>query len=182
LSMRLFYAIEFPDPVKASLKTISLAISPFSRQGRWSRPENLHLTLQFLGECPEEWLPALAEILHQATHQCRPFSMSISGCGTFGRHQDVFWLGVGPSLALTKLADGLRDLLKKQNLPFEDLPFAPHITLARQVQMDKGLIENFHYPDVTFSVLQVSLMESIRAEGRLVYKRLAVVHLESGTE
>jgi len=170
--MRLFYAIEFPDPVKQRLASLSRELASLSLRGHWSKPDNIHLTLQFLGECPAEWLPVLHGILREAAAGCQPFDLTVQGSGTFGETDDILWLGVLPAPILSQLAVRIRDLLREQAMPWERRPFAAHITLARQVRIDPVLLQSFTYQPFVLPVRQISLMESCRLEGILTYRPL----------
>jgi RNA 2',3'-cyclic 3'-phosphodiesterase len=175
--MRLFYAIEFPDAVRQRLASISRELAALSSQGRWSKPDNIHLTLQFLGECPTEWLPVLQDILQEAATRCRPFDLMVQGSGTFGAARDILWLGVRPEPALNRLAEMLGELLREQEMPWEHRPFSAHITLARQVKIDPLVLQNWSFPPFSLKVGQISLMESTRQEGSLIYRPLARAQL-----
>lgn len=170
--MRLFYAIEFPDPVKQRLAEVSSGLAALSARGRWSRPDNIHMTIQFVGECPGEWLADLRNILRRAALSTAPFDLTIQGWGTFGDSQDILWLGIEREPELEKLAGTLKVLLRQQNLPFDRRPYTAHITLARQVHISREQLTGWQYPPISCPVRSVSLMESRREEGVLVYRAL----------
>ena len=102
--MRLFLAIQLSPAVREALLTAQDALR---RQGRGSfpPPENLHLTLAFLGEAedPARARAALSEV------SCRPFSLAVGGPpGHFG---DLWWAGVRADPALEELAVSLQAVL-----------------------------------------------------------------------
>ncbi len=169
MTRRLFYAIEFPEPVRRQVAAAGRQLAAVARQGRWTHPDNLHLTLQFLGDCPDEWMTGLLAILQSAAAGCRPFSLKIIGCGTFGRSGDILWLGVQAGPALSQLADSLASQLRAKGLPCEDRPYSPHITIGRQVRIDPAGLRAWTGPAIELTVNQVSLMESTRIDGRLTY-------------
>ena len=94
--MRLFAAIQLSPAVREALLT---AQADLRRQGRGSfpPPENLHLTLAFLGETAD--LPGARAALNAAV--CRPFTLAVGG--TLGHFGDLWWAGVRGDPALEDL-------------------------------------------------------------------------------
>ncbi len=137
--MRLFYAIEADREIRAALAAAAHAYEPFTDRARWTRPDNLHLTVHFLGECDPAQLPVLIEILNAATTGPAPFSLAVSGAGTFGRHHDILWLGLAGCATrahpLQVLYRQLQQSLIQAGLPDDSRPFVPHITIARDVRL-----------------------------------------------
>jgi 2'-5' RNA ligase len=101
---------------------------------KWVRPENLHLTLKFLGAVPEVQLPDLRAALDGAAGRHRPFKLGFGGAGVFpprGRPR-VVWIdlsaGAGEMAALqADVEAGLAPL----GFPPEKRPFSPHLTIGR---------------------------------------------------
>ncbi len=166
---RYFYAIEFPDNVRTSVAAAQKKLASAADHGRWTRDENLHLTLQFVGDCPEDLLPELSEVLNLTARNCRPFAIDICGCGTFGRNQDILWLGVAKEPRLQKLAGILTMNLEQHQLPHESRPYSPHITIGRQVKIDPAICQQWASPAIYCPINQITLMESTRLEGQLAY-------------
>ena len=75
--MRLFYALLPSEREKQQLQMQQRKISAAAESGRDTATENLHMTLQFLGEVPPERLGLLKEILTQAAQNVRPFSITL---------------------------------------------------------------------------------------------------------
>lgn len=124
---RLFIAIELPDPVKRDLVRLRKEIPG----ARWVAPDQLHLTLAFLGELEdttgEQLQRALSGIAEPA------FSLDFSGVGCFPdrRRPRVLWVGLKHSPHLESLAAKVRSAALECGVPQEERPFSPHITLAR---------------------------------------------------
>ena len=150
--MRLFIAVSLSPPVREALLA---AQRELRRQGRgaFPPPENLHLTLAFLGETDR---PAQAEAALNAVSG-RPFSLAVGGPpGHFG---DLWWAGIQADKALEALALSLQADLRARGFAVEDRPFQPHI------------------PDVTVPharmvVRKISLLRSDHIDGRRVYTEL----------
>lgn len=159
--MRLFLAVPFPPEVRSHLAEAQRQLRAQGVQANFSRPENLHLTLAFLGETPRCRDAARA----MAAAQDRCFPLTLGGFGHFG---DVLWMGVEPCPALTDLATSLQARLREAGFALEDRPFRPHITLARRARCPQP--PQLHLPPLTMTVDRMVLMESLRQEGRLVYR------------
>lgn len=129
--MRLFVAIPLPPDVAARASAILPPSLPALRR---VKPENLHLTLAFLGETPEGRLPDLGTAAEAAARPVPPFKLAFDRAGQFperGRPR-VIWLGIGAGLAnVERLGEGLYRSLRSAGLDFEDRPLSPHLTLAR---------------------------------------------------
>ena len=124
--MRCFIAIDLPDPVRDALEPV-LAALPF---GRPADPDQLHLTLAFLGEQPDE----LVEAAHLALEGIRfpRFDLQLAGLGSFPeRRPQVLWAGVREASAVAALHGRVRAALHGAGLVLERRRFRPHVTLAR---------------------------------------------------
>lgn len=99
---------------------------------RWTRPENLHLTVEFFGETAEEEIPRLAAALAKAAGKAPAFELEIGGLGTFGspRRPRVVWLGI-ESAGLVRLHECVQAALREIGWKPDAREFAPHLTLGR---------------------------------------------------
>jgi 2'-5' RNA ligase len=166
---RLFLAIPFPEEVVEQLEDAQRQLRHQGVRANYSRLENLHLTLAFLGETDREM--EIRRVLDAADGKA--FSMTVGGWGRFG---DLIWAGVRPSRQLTALATQLQDSLRELGFPLEKRPFRPHITLARQCVWAQ--MPTLQIPDISMTVRQVVLMESSRPGGKLTYTPRHVKALE----
>lgn len=127
--MRIFAAIALPEDVRAAFGE---AISNLKRQhpgaGRWSRAENLHLTLAFIGEVPPAAAQEAAAALAEADSVM--LSWKMDRFGTFGRLK-ILWCGLEDSRPAEALAAAVRAKLSERGIAFDAKPFRAHITLAR---------------------------------------------------
>jgi 2'-5' RNA ligase len=135
---RLFVALEPPEPVRRRLAAMALELRRAAGRAadeiRWVPPENVHLTLQFLGAVPEERLSDVESAVRAAAAQARPLSLEVSGAGGFpnARRPRVVWAGIaGDVAALGALATELGRRLAPLGFPPEDRPFSAHLTLGR---------------------------------------------------
>ena len=100
---------------------------------RWTSPEQMHLTLRFLGHLPDTDLSAVQEALHQATHKNPPLHLAVVGLGCFPspRRPRVFWAGIdAEGDALFQLQRSVLEHTRSWG-KLDDRPFHAHITLAR---------------------------------------------------
>jgi 2'-5' RNA ligase len=125
--MRLFIAIELPDEIKKLLEGMRTDI-PGSR---WVPLEQIHLTISFLGEVDDTTVDLLTGAL--ATIKAPGFNLCFSSTGCFPdrRRPRVLWVGLEPEPLLNSLASLVRESVLACNIPQEERPFSPHITLAR---------------------------------------------------
>jgi 2'-5' RNA ligase len=125
--MRLFVGLDFPWQTKQMLGSLAGGVPG----ARWVPPENLHLTLRFIGEMPvhraEEIDQALA-VLSQPT-----FPLVLRGIGTFTKAGQAcaLWVGVERSPPLQRLQAKIETALQRAGCPPDRRRFTPHITLAR---------------------------------------------------
>ena len=129
--MRLFIAI----PLSAELARRATEILPASLPAlRRVKPENLHVTLAFLGQTPDERLADVTAAAREAAAPVSPFTLAFGRAGRFperGRPR-VVWLGIAAGgSSVLELGAGVYAGLRSRGLRFDDRPLAPHLTLAR---------------------------------------------------
>ncbi|KAA0003736.1 MAG: RNA 2',3'-cyclic phosphodiesterase [Thermoplasmata archaeon] len=95
-------------------------------------PENIHLTLKFLGEIDEELVPKIEEAMREAVNGIEPFTAELVGTGAFPSldYMKVVWVGMRDSGETKKIAGALEESLQKYGFRREKR-FTPHVTLAR---------------------------------------------------
>ena len=135
--MRLFVALEIPTEVRDSfaalIAELRAADSSFSKsRARWVRPENLHVTLKFIGHVDNGKLDAIRAALAEVRLDS-PVELRFHGLGFFpnGKRPRVFWAGIEASPNLSPLAGEIEVRLAKVGIAGETREFAPHLTLAR---------------------------------------------------
>ena len=171
--MRLFIAVNFSDDIKNRIMKIQELLRSQSTRGSFTRPENLHLTLAFLGETPEEKLACLRTIIADIDSPSFEVPFSRTGCFTHSR-KELWWIGAeheSPGLSsLKSIHDKLiRDLLDA-GFPVDERPFKAHITLAREVKHLSPIA--LDCPEMILKVNRVSLMKSEHLRGVLTYTEL----------
>jgi RNA 2',3'-cyclic 3'-phosphodiesterase len=109
------------------------ADSSFSKnRARWVRPENLHVTLKFIGHVDAGKLEGIRAALAEVRSE-NPVALRFRGLGFFpnGKRPRVFWAGMEASPNLAPLASEIDARVKKLGIAGETREFAPHLTLAR---------------------------------------------------
>ncbi|MDP3194851.1 RNA 2',3'-cyclic phosphodiesterase [Tabrizicola sp.] len=124
--IRAFLGIDLPLAVRGALQ-IQQFLLPMPRK---VAPEDLHLTLIFLGDCPEIALDAA----HEGFETLREprFSLALQGLGLFGKDKPrVAWAGVAPSPELMHLQAKVETIARRAGCPIDARKFVPHVTLGR---------------------------------------------------
>jgi 2'-5' RNA ligase len=123
---RLFTGIEIPAEVREEIARLKVPLPG----GRWAEPENLHLTLRFVGDLDKLQAREFADGLE--TIDVDAFELRLAGLGTFGGNEPrSIWAGVEPSAPLEALARANDRAARTAGLPPDGRPFKPHVTLAR---------------------------------------------------
>lgn len=143
--MRTFLAIETTDAVRQWIRSMLGVLQGSTARGsvRWVAPENIHLTLAFLGETSAERVPDLERILTDVASRTPPFPIRVGGVGAFPSVQRarVVWLGVTePTGVLAALHERLWEGLRDLGWEPEDKRFRAHFTLGR-VRRETGARE-----------------------------------------
>jgi 2'-5' RNA ligase len=134
--MRTFVAIRCGAPIRARLAREASRLAALDRGVRPTREEDLHLTVQFLGETREDVVPALGEALRRAAARFPPIPVRYRGLGAFpsaGRPQ-MLWVGLeeeGEPGRLAALAAAVGESLTPLGHPPERRPWTAHVTLGR---------------------------------------------------
>jgi 2'-5' RNA ligase len=174
---RLFVAIDLPQETVREL----VRIQPQPGNGlRLTRPDQMHLTLHFLGEAD---LSAACNVLQMVA--APPFSLVMEGVGTFGSNRRglVLWAGIRNVPPLQSLHAALGEALQLIGYQPESRPFAPHITLARCAPdvprkiIDDFLCRNAGFALPEFPVSEFVLYSSTLSSQGSVYRREKVFPL-----
>jgi 2'-5' RNA ligase len=138
MSMRTFIAVEIAPEVRAILgRTLGVLKARFAGV-RWSRAENIHVTLRFLGDVDDRAIPDVAAAAASAARRTAPFELELGGPAGFGgRSPRVLLLEVGGETgALAGLQAALEDELDERGFGREGRAFRPHLTLGRRGRDD----------------------------------------------
>ena len=137
---RTFLAIPIPvgDEYPALVKRLQNNLEHERRNINWSKTNQIHLTLKFVGDTPDQDIPKIIEACQQVAKRHQPFTMDFNRTGVFGsKHSPrVLWLGMKDE------PKALYDLVEDVFTAFDDLGylrdrqnFVPHLTVCRLKQL-----------------------------------------------
>lgn len=133
-AIRAFIAINLPLFLQKELGNIIEQLKgPDTEAVRWVPPENIHLTLKFLGDVSPANLEILKKILEAKASRYSPFEIRVGNLGAFpNQHRPrVIWVGIQAPTALSNLYQGIENEAQRLGYAPEDRPFSPHLTLGR---------------------------------------------------
>ena len=169
-TIRTFIAINFDDAVKLYLRSAQAKIKTISRNGNFTREENLHLTLVFLGEISFAQIEQVKQAMEAITTQS--FELTLSKIGRFKRQDgDIVWVGVVQNQMLNSIFNELFSYLKAAEFKLESRVYKPHLTIARKVVFNEGL-GSLPTDDIKTKIDHVSLMKSENLSGKLTYTEI----------
>ena len=174
--IRAFIAITIDDQI---IRKISAAVAELRRalpEVRWVAPENIHLTLKFLGDIEADQVDVIANAMEPALKVFPRFTISAKGLGVFPalRRPRVLWVGIEGS-HLVKLAAKVESALEPIGFLREARSFQPHLTIGRWRRFDgpaKNLLEELErwktHDYGASQVEKVTLFQSVlQADGAL---------------
>ena len=139
--MRTFIAVEISGEPREALLRYSQRLQTHDAKVRWVRPEQMHMTLKFLGEISEDQAAPISDALARIAEGAAPFEAEVRGLGGFPSlaRPRVLWAGIEEGKQeLVRLADQVEHEMRKLRFPKEKRGFTPHLTLGR-VKSPKGL-------------------------------------------
>lgn len=165
--IRTFIAVELPEPVRAALADLINKLAPRwpGRGIRWVKPDNMHLTLRFLGDTEIGKLPVLQAGLDEVVGGVSPFELQLHGMGCFPNAQrpEVVWVGLQDlDEQLIPLQKRVEQMVQSQGWKREKRPFRSHLTLGRVRSRTKPPEEEWMLEpkELAFRVERVHLIES----------------------
>ena len=166
--MRCFIAINLPESVKKILTGLQQELGQCGADIRWVRPENIHLTLKFLGDINKEAVEDIVKILEMACKEHTVFDFEIFGTGIFPNMKSprVLWVGLNTGELFASLYQMIEKGAASLGFKAEKRRFVPHLTLGRfRSSMGKstliekiGLYEKNRFG--SFNIQSVCLMQS----------------------
>ena len=135
--MRVFMAIDIDEEIRAALSSLQQKLQSKAdiKKGdvKWVNPENIHLTLKFLGAIKDEKVVEVCNIVKEVAGRHNSFELNIQTVGRFGgRSARVLWVGAGEGKEnLLRLQKNLEQQLALASWPEEKRKFSGHLTLCR---------------------------------------------------
>ena len=179
--MRALVAVSPPPEVREALVSAAREL-PVVGKVRWVRPENVHLTLKFLGDVSkDDLLGGVAEALEAVRGRHEPFEAEPSGFGAFpsaGKAR-ILWVGIDEgSDRLRALARDVEASLEPLGFEREDRSYIPHLTLGR-ARARPVVVEATELPSTvpSFTVRNMELVQSVLGGAGVTYSKLATYTL-----
>lgn len=177
--VRLFVAIDLPPEMREVLKSSQEELAKSRARLSVVSPENIHITLKFIGEVEEGAVPAVQERLAGVTG--RPFEVSVSGISADNRRRPrVVWCGIIDGGRCAVLNDQIEEALEPLGIRKESRTFRPHATLARVKRFDPSLLDAIRPMESAgygnFLVNGFSLKKSTLTPAGAIYEDVMVVN------
>ena len=180
-TFRAFIAIELPDEISAFIRKIQEGLRSYGFKARWVRPENIHLTLKFLGDINKEDIKKAGDAIISAAGENASMSLGAKGIGFFPgvKRSRVIWTGIaGQTRELADLQKTLDGKLETIGFPKEKRPFKGHLTIARikrkidARRLIDAMKEFGRFESKTFIANEVVLFKSELKPSGAVYTKL----------
>ena len=168
--MRLFISLNFDANTMESLCNLQSLLRDNGVEGNFTKPQNLHMTLAFIGEYgkPDDVLDVMEEV---------PFRYIPICFSDVYVHREMVLVSIAHNPGLESYVRRLRRALAEKGIPFDRKNFNPHITLVRKAVLKNGLPENLLKNSglrITDADL-VSLMQSTRGKNSMIYTVLGQI-------
>ena len=170
--MRLFFALQLNESARESADTMAYTAKA-SLSGKYTRKEDYHVTVAYVGEIERERLEELKEIGRECALCAKPSELTLSGSGLFKKN--ILYAGIKGGEVYAPLSEMLKDKLSEARFPFDPKPYKAHVTIAHELHPDEFPLPE---PDeVVFPVKSLTLFESTRVKNVLRYLPVAVFPL-----
>jgi 2'-5' RNA ligase len=189
--VRCFIAIELPEGVKRGLRELQAQLKADSLAPvKWAEPENIHLTLKFLGNVAADRIEEIGLAMAEAAKGTSPFSLEVKELGVFPnpKRVQIVWVGLGGELEkLSRLQQRIESGLAKLGFAPENRRFTPHLTLARlrdratpqeREKLGQLIAETEFAAAQSFTVNSVKLIKSQLTREGPVYTSLSSAEFE----
>ena len=150
--MRQFIAFTFNSSFKEELVHIMDTLKEEGIQGKYYDSDNLHMTLAFFGETNRQ--DEIMEII-----QSIPFPEITITLNRIGHFKKIYWVGIQENPELDTYVNTLRNALKEHNIPFDEKPFYPHITILRKAEEGDRTLQEISTKDIKVELLQAHYLE-----------------------
>ena len=150
--MRQFIALTFNSSFKEELVHIMDTLKEEGIKGKYYDPDNLHMTLAFFGETNRQ--DEIMEIIHSI-----PLPEITITINRIGHFKKIYWVGIQENPELDAYVNKLRNTLKEHDIPFDEKPFYPHITILRKAEEGDRTLQEISTKDIKVELLQAHYLE-----------------------
>ena len=186
MNVRLFVAVEIAEEIRKKLAAFQDTLKKSDADVGWVTPENLHITLKFIGYIDEEKIDTIITIIRESVTHIKPFDLHYVGVGAFPTNKNprvIFADVIDSGGFLTKIHERLDNQFMSLGVEHETRKFEAHLTVGRiKTRRNVGkLMEGLNsYNGFNFGsdhVAQVVLMKSDLSREGAVYSKLHSVDL-----
>ncbi len=173
--MRVFLALLPDDKSKAKLHALGRKMKLHSTSGSFTSANNFHVTLVFIGDVSDETVEKIKKVVNET--KFTPFVIKTRHMGFFSHkgNKDILVWHIDKSHEINQLYETMFAKLLKLGFEIDDREFRPHFTLARKAVFPEEFTEkrdSLQTPVMFMKCDRLSLMESQKIGGKLVYKEL----------
>jgi len=173
---RLFVGIALPQVVREELARTIRSLRGSTTDAKWVPPENLHVTIAFLGRVEDDKVASVSDAVARAVTGHVDFTVALAGLGAFPstRRARVTWAGLDdPARGVEGLADSVVAELESVGFERDPRPFHSHITLARMRFPEPLQLDDVSIEPIRFPVQRLTLFESRLGRPAPRYESLA---------
>lgn len=183
-TFRGFIAVEVP--VTDQIKKFQHDINQTEANVKLVEPENIHITLKFLGDTPVNQVDAIESIMHDAVSTVKKHKITLESTGVFPNENfiKVIWIGIHGTEWLSKMADALNQKCTKIGVKKDKRGFSAHLTIGRMksARGKEQIVDLLRtYEDTLFAEIPVDsihLKKSTLTPDGPIYETLLTVSLE----
>lgn len=168
--LRLFISVNLPRELIDKISDIQKEFSSFSQSVKWVKPEDVHITLKFLGPTSIDKISLVAGTIKDISKNHKSFSVDVKGLGCFPtlKSPRVIWMGIVKGINFLKeIADDIDNEMLKFGFPKEEREFKPHLTIGRvKALKDRRSLTNRieKFSDLEFGSIQVKYIFLIQSQ------------------
>jgi 2'-5' RNA ligase len=178
--IRSFIALEISPEIQAQLGQIQNQLKKSDADVKWVNPQNIHLTLKFLGNVSPEMIEQIKKVITKLSQEHKHFELKITQLGAFPtiEHPRVLWVGIEQGFKPTiQLAKDLEERLIQLGFLREKRAFTPHLTLGRvrsnqNRKQLKQLLHSITFHPQTMPVQTIILFKSTLTPKGALYQPL----------
>ena len=180
-TIRAFIAVDLGEELRSVLGGLQRSLQRAHADVKWVKPQNIHLTLAFLGNVSIDSIRPLEAAMDRTCRGADAFTLKISGTGTFGKpkHPRIIWAGIEESPALMTLHAKSVEALQAVGIEYDTRPFSPHLTLGR-VKSPKHIAalldELEREKDAAFGSVEIAEARLIKSELKPYGAKYTVLH------
>jgi len=184
--MRCFIGIDLPPSLKSDITHIQEELDNTHNKIKFVNRENLHITLKFIGNVPEELTSNILNCTKEITEAIKPIPFKVDKIGAFPKikHPTVIWIGsTEKNHKLNDLFHRIENALYHLKIEKEKRKFHPHITLGRTKQFKKkkeliNMLKQINFPSHQIKIEAITLYKSKLSPKGPIYTTLGKCKLK----